>query len=247
MAPRQPLDHDSPVPLHLQAEHTLRLLVAEPRYQKGELLPDELTLARELGVSRNTLRSALGRLVQEGLLERRPGLGTRVLRERTSSGLQGWLSFTREMAKQGIEVQTFEVVSERLRANAEVASALQVPRESSVMRLDRLRGWDGIPSVRFRSYLHPRLGLEPRDDFNVPLYELIAQRCRVFPERSIQEITAVEAEPWVAERLLVPAGSPVLVRRHMVYDKFGKPIELGIDTIRSDRFALTQTFTCEDR
>lgn len=242
-----PLDRESPVPLHLQAEHRLRLMVAEPRYQKGELLPDELTLSKDLGISRNTLRAAISRLVQEGLLERRPGMGTRVLRERTSSGLHAWLSFTKEMAKKGIEVQTFEVVSERLRADQEVASTLQIPRESSVLRLDRLRGWDGIPSVHFRSYLHPRLGLEPRDDFSLPLYELIAQRCKVFPERSIQEITAEEAQPWVAERLLVPVGTPLLVRRHMVYDKFGKPIELGIDTIRSDRFTLTLTMTSEDR
>ncbi len=247
MPPITQLDRESPVPLHLQAEHRLRLLVAEPRYQKGELLPDELTLAKDLGISRNTLRAAIARLVQEGLLERRPGMGTRIVRERTSSGLHAWLSFTREMAKKGIDVQTFEVVSERLRADQEVASALQVPRESSVLRLDRLRGWDGIPSVHFRSYLHPRLGLEPRDDFNMPLYELITQRCRIFPERSVQEITAVEAEPWVAARLLVPPGSPVLVRRHMVYDKFGKPIELGIDTIRSDRFTLTLTMMSEDR
>ncbi len=241
------LDRGSPVPLHLQAELRLRHILAEPRYQKGELLPDELSLAKQLGISRNTLRAAISRLVQEGLLERRPGVGTRVFQERTSSGLSTWLSFTREMARQGIQVQTFEVVAERLRATAEVAAALQIQRESSVLRLDRLRGWNGLPAVHFRSYLHPRLGLEPRDDFERPLYELIAERSKVLPERSQQELLAVEAEPWVAERLMVPPGSPVLVRRHRVYDRLGKPLEYAIDTIRSDRFTLTLTMTSEDR
>ena len=241
------LDRRSPVPLHAQAESMLRALAAQPRYQKGELLPDEVTLAKNLGISRNTLRVAITRLVLEGLLERRAGVGTRVRRGRTSSGLGAWLSFTKEMAKKGIEVETFDVTARKVKAGLEVTTALQVPGDKPILRLDRLRGWEGVPCVHFRSFLHPRLGLEPGEEFGGPLYELIGQRTRIRPDHSDQEIAAVGAEPWLATLLRVEPGYPLLVRKHIVYDGSGRPLEYAIDHIRSDRFTLTLMMTSEDR
>jgi len=241
------LDRQSSVPLHTQAELALRVMVADHKYQRGALLPDEMTLARELGISRNTLRTALARLVSEGLLERRQGSGTRVKPSVATTTVGAWVSFSLEMARKGIEVQTLEEVSERHRAADEVAASLQVSTGTPVLRLDRLRGWNGVPAVHFRSYLHPRLGLEPRDDFSRPLFEVIADRCKIQPAYSEQEILAIEAEPWLAERLLVAPGSPLLLRRRIVYDRFDQPMELGLDYIRSDRFTLTMRMTSEDR
>jgi GntR family transcriptional regulator len=239
MKPLKELDRRSSVPLHLQAEEMLRGLAAEARYQKGEHLPDEVTLARQFGISRNTLRVAITRLVLEGMLERRAGVGTRVRRGQTSSGLGAWLSFTREMAHKGIDVESFDVSAKKIRAGLEVTAALQVPGDKPILRLDRLRGWEGVPCVHFRSFLHPRLGLEPGDDFSGPLYERVAQRTKIRPDHSFQEIAAVAAEPWLAALLKVEPGSPLLMRKHIVYDKSGRPLEFAIDHIRSDRFTLT--------
>jgi GntR family transcriptional regulator len=241
------LDRRSPVPLHVQAEEMLRALAAEARYQKGELLPDEVTLARQFAISRNTLRVAITRLVLEGMLERRAGVGTRVRRGQTSSGLGAWLSFTREMAHKGIEVETFEVSARKIRAGMEVTAALQVPGDKPILRLDRLRGWEGVPSVHFRSFLHPRLGLEPGDDFSGPLYDLVSQRTKIRPDHSYQEISAVAADPWLAAVLQVDPGSPLLVRKHIVYDRSGRPLEFAIDHIRSDRFTLTLMMRSESK
>jgi len=241
------LDRQSSVPLHAQAEEMLRALLAEARYQKGELLPDEVTLAQQLGISRNTLRVAITRLVLEGMLERRAGVGTRVRRGQTSSGLGAWLSFTREMSHKGIQVETFEVSAKKLRAGLEATAALQVPADKPVLRLDRLRGWEGVPCVHFRSFLHPRLGLEPGDDFSGPLYDLVGARTKIRPDHSYQEIAAVAAEPWLAALLRVEAGTPLLMRKHIVYDKSGRPLEFAIDHIRSDRFTLTLMMRSESK
>src|ERR671918_2972547 len=71
---------DGLLPLHRQAEAALRELIAGDEYAHGALLPDELTLASRLGVSRGTVRAAILRLVAEGTLERKAGVGTRVVR-----------------------------------------------------------------------------------------------------------------------------------------------------------------------
>src|SRR5580658_8349817 len=100
------LDHHSPVPLRAQVEHLLRELARKPEYQNGKLLPDEVMLAAQLGVSRGTVRSGIGKLVFEGLLERKAGVGTRVA-QRAESGVRAWRSFSREMAAKGINVENY--------------------------------------------------------------------------------------------------------------------------------------------
>src|SRR5882757_10327045 len=101
------LDHGSPIPLRAQVENLLRGMVLQPEYQKGGLLPDEMALAAQLGVSRGTVRSGISKLVYEGVLERKAGVGTRVSNRHFESGIQEWRSFTREMASKGIKVENF--------------------------------------------------------------------------------------------------------------------------------------------
>jgi len=72
------LEHGSAIPLHVQVEKMLRDLIRKPEYQNGALLPDEVTLAMKLGISRGTIRAGIGKLVFEGLLQRKAGVGTRV-------------------------------------------------------------------------------------------------------------------------------------------------------------------------
>jgi GntR family transcriptional regulator len=59
------LDHDSKVPLHLQAEEQLRKLIRHADYRDGGLFPKETDLAQRWGIARNTLRQAINKLVQE--------------------------------------------------------------------------------------------------------------------------------------------------------------------------------------
>ena len=101
--PRWKLNRNNGVPLHIQIERLLRKLISTPPYSSGALLPDELTLASRLGVSRGTVRNSILHLVHQGLLERRKGVGTWMIQ----SGLVAWASLTGEMRRQGIDVQSF--------------------------------------------------------------------------------------------------------------------------------------------
>src|SRR5471032_1171086 len=102
-----PVQSGTGEPLHRQVESRLRQLAALAEFQAGALLPDELTMANRLGVSRGTARAALTRLVYDGVLERKAGIGTKVARPRGESGIRSWRSFSREMAAKGVQVQNF--------------------------------------------------------------------------------------------------------------------------------------------
>src|SRR5882672_3658763 len=129
------LDHRSPVPLRAQVEALLRELVHQSEYAKGGLLPDEIKLAAQLGISRGTVRSGISKLVFEGVLERKAGVGTRVSNRPFESGIREWRSFTREMESKGVRVQNFRENYALAPASPEAAQALQVAEDSKVWRL----------------------------------------------------------------------------------------------------------------
>ena len=233
------LDRRSPVPLHAQVEQLLRGLIGEPAYRDGKLLPDEVTLARRLGVSRNTVRAGVARLAFEGLIERKAGVGTRAAGRPVRTGLGAWHSFTREMEAMGIRVSTFSRDVRHEPAGADAARALQVRPGTRVLRLDRLRGWDGEPAALFQSWLHPRLGLTGEEDFERPLYALLEEASGVAADQAREELEAVAADARLAAALRVRRGAPLLRRRRVVADPGGRPIEFAIVHYRSDRFTLT--------
>lgn len=234
------LNSGSHAPLHRQIESLLQTMVRSPSYQNGKLLPPEMQIARELGVSRNTVRAAIDRLVQRGLLIRKAGRGTRVASPGArTSRLESWESFTREMEALGVKVQTFSQ-SYGLRATpTAVADALGIRRGQRVYVLDRVRGYDGNRVVHFQSWFHPRLQLTGEEDFSRPLYEVLYDVSSVRPEQSQERITAIAATAALAKSLRVPVRSPLLQRRRRVTDVGDRAIEYAINHYCTAHFAYT--------
>jgi GntR family transcriptional regulator len=235
----QPVNPRIAVPLHAQVEQRLRELMRQKDHRKGRLLPDEMTLANRLGVSRGTLRAAIGRLVQEGLLERRAGVGTHVRPAPAESGIRAWRSFSREMARKGIRVENLRQEFTLVQPDDAAARALQTAPRIKVWRLDRVRGWEGQPVLRTRSWFHPRLGLTGREDFSKPLFEVLEAQTGAVAENAREEFVAVGASAALAKLLAVKRGEPLLLRWHTVFDRGGRPMEFAEVHYVSARFALT--------
>lgn len=233
------IDHQSPIPLHAQVERLLRALVLKPEYRKGSLLPDEVSLAARLGVSRGTVRSGISKLVFEGVLERKAGIGTRVSKRPRESGIRAWRSFTREMAEKGIAVENFLVDYRHVAASRAAAEALELEPGTPVWRLDRVRGWEGKPVLQSSSWFHPRLLLKGAEDFSRPLYEVLESAAGVQPHHAREEFLAVPAEARLAKLLQVNKGTPLLLRRHIVCDPGDRVFEFAEVRYVSARFTLT--------
>lgn len=233
------IDHKSPVPLRAQVEQLLRDLVLDPEYQKGALLPDEVALAAQLGVSRGTVRSGISKLVFEGVLERKAGVGTRVSTRSLESGITAWRSFTREMASKGIKVENYRLDYQQVKAPADAARGLNVEPDTLVWRLERVRGWEGKPVLHTMSWFHPRIRLKGTEDTSRPLYEMIEKNTNVRPKNAREEFLAVGADAQLARLLDVSRGTPLLLRRHIVFDQGNRPFEFAAVHYVSSRFTLT--------
>lgn len=152
---RLAVDRASPVPLYFQLARQLETAIEEGALSPGSLLGNEIELAARLGLSRPTVRQAIQSLVDKGLLVRRRGIGTQVVR---GSGAHPLVlsSLYDDLLAAGLQPTTRVLHHTRVPASAEVAAALDLPESCPVveMRLLRLtrRRADGVsvqlPAVR---------------------------------------------------------------------------------------------------
>ena len=233
------INHKSPVPLHIQAEDLLRKIIKSPKYSKGKYLPNEVELARQLAISRSTLRHAINKLVYDGLLVRKKGVGTKVNNNIISSKAVSWLSFSQEMAARKIPIKNFEKKLTWVKPDEEVANFFEIRANKKVLKLERLRGRPEGPFVYFISYFHPRIGITEKESFERPLYEILQNDYQVIATLSKEEVTARAADKNIAGKLQLAPGSPLLFRKRLVYDQGDRPIEYNIGYYRADSFAYT--------
>lgn len=231
------IDFSSKTPFHVQAEHILRRMINTEKYLSGAILPNEVELARELKISRNTLRQAINRLVNEGLLIRKKGVGTTVnTLGKASSNARNWMSFSQEMKAMGIVVKNYELHICWEEASSEVTHFFQVEPDMRILRMSRVRGSEQSPIVYFCSYFNPAIGMTGEEDFSQPLYTLLQERYGVVVHKSVEEVSAMLADGELAAKLGISAGDPILKRKRMVLDAKGFPVEFNVGYYRADSF-----------
>lgn len=235
------LNPNSDKPLHIQAEEVLRELIKSEEYKNGKLLPNEVSLSEQLSISRNTLRQAINKLVFEGVLVRKKGHGTKVVRRGITGGIKNWLSFSQEMKMLGIEIKNFELHICFRKPAEETRSFFGIAPEAGTkcLMLERVRGNKEYPFVYFISYFNPEIPLTGDEDFTRPLYTLLETNYNIVVKTSKEEISARLAGDIIADKLDISPNDPILIRKRFVYDIDGKPIEYNIGYYRADSFTYT--------
>ncbi|MBT8299074.1 MAG: GntR family transcriptional regulator, partial [Maribacter sp.] len=231
------LNTKSPVPLHAQIEAYLRSLIKKDEFRNGKrFLPKEVTLAKKLGVSRNTVRQAVNTLVNEDLIERKKGVGTKVVNKKITTRLDHWISFTKEMRKQGIEVVNYLVHTSLVVAPEEVYDALSVSQSKKLWRLEKIRGSKQAKYLYSVSYFHPRVGITGDENFRTPLYELLEASHDTIVATSKERISAIKANKELSSILELPMHMPILKRDRLVCDSGDRPVEYNIVYYHTDYF-----------
>lgn len=231
------LNNKSPIPLHSQIEAYLRTLINKDEYRNGKsFLPKEVTLAKKLGVSRNTVRQAVNTLVNEHLIERKKGVGTKVINKRITTRLDNWISFTKEMRKQGIEVVNYLVNISLVIAPEEVCDALYVSKSKELWKLEKIRGSKEAKYLYSVSYFHPRVGITGEENFITPLYELLETTHDTIVATSKERISAIKANKELSTILELPMNMPILKRERLVCDPGDRPVECNIVYYHTDYF-----------
>jgi GntR family transcriptional regulator len=206
----------------------------------GAKLPTENELAELHGVSRVTVRRALGELARERLIERRRSAGTRVIYRPVLApmvaDISGMLASLADMGRR----TTVKLISfAYLPAEAAVAQALGVSPDQMLQRSVRVRSVDGEPFSYLTTYVPERLSLTfTRQELaSRPLLDLL-ERAGVKVEHARQRISAGLAAPDIAAALSVRTGTPLIELTRVVYDQSGRGVEHLHALYRPDRYAF---------
>ncbi len=233
------IDHNSALPLHVQVEDMLRKMIQKPEYQNGKLLPNEVDIAKKLGISRSTVRQATNKLVYEHLLVRKKGVGTKVAKNNISTKLNKWTSFTHEMDEKGVVFKNYSIKVNFIVPDKEIQQLFGLKEGEKILKLERLKGPEKGPIVHFISYFHPRTRLTLEDDFSKPLYEMLEKDHHIVASVSKEGISAILADARLSKLLNVKPGDPILFRKRVVCDPGDRPFEYNLGYYRADRFTYT--------
>jgi DNA-binding GntR family transcriptional regulator len=218
-------------PAHAQIELALETAIERGRLSPGDRLPAERQLAERYGVSRMTLRQALGALEQRGRLVRNKGRygGTFV-------------------AEAKLELAGTSALSDQLRGLGVAAGALVIaacerdagPDEAHlgkrVYSIERVRLANGEPVALERGAYSVEAFPGMLDGpLEGSLYDLIRARYDDVPVRAHERLEPALAQAEEAAALEIEPGAPVMLVERTAYSATGRPVEHSRDVFRGDR------------
>jgi GntR family transcriptional regulator len=233
--------HVGGVPLHSRLESTLRGMIHDGQILMGAVLPGELELAAQLGVSRHTVRHALGVLSNEGLLRRERGRGTTVVSANPPAvierSLSSFYAFAWETRARG--ATQFSRILERktLLADATFAARLAVLEGADVERIVRVRTADDDPLVLETSYLPRYLSsvLETAILERESMYDELERHWGLRVTGARESIRPIVLTRATARLLHASTGAPAFSVERRTWSDRG-PIEWQESIIRGDRY-----------
>jgi GntR family transcriptional regulator len=230
------VDRSNPLPLWAQVLADLTARLADGEFD--EHFPTDLELVAAYGVSRQTVREAVRRLADEGLLARERGRGTRVRTlefEHTPGTLEGLFH---QVEAQGATQTSIVRVREQT-TDGETARRLELPSGAQLVHIERLRLADGEPLALDRSWLPARVarGLLGASLTHAGLYDELARLCGVTIMGGSERVRPVV--PTASERraLGIPAGVAGFAIERLVRSEH-EPVEWRQSLVRGDRYSL---------
>lgn len=236
------LDPGSPEPLYHQVSQQLHAAIEDGRLPAGARLGNEVDLAASLRLSRPTVRQAIQTLVNQGLLVRRRGVGTQVVRTKVARPLR-LSSLFDDLTGLGGKPESVVLANNVEPADAKVAELLEAPGLTQVRRLTRIRSTDGEPLALMNNYL-PDGVIDPTDEElrDKGLYQLL-RSAGVRLHAAEQHIGARLATEEDAQLLDEQPGAALLTMQRTTYDDTGRVVEYGWHVYRASRYAFNLSLT----
>jgi GntR family transcriptional regulator len=210
-------------------QNDLAALIA--RTGAGEQLPSEPYLAKQLGVSRATLREAMRMFETQGKIRRRQGSGTFVIGHVPvmDTGLEVLESLETMAKRLGLEVSVTDLQVEQISADAELAEGLSVEKGARLTRISRVICEGGRPIAYLVDTL-PENYLKPSDlpvSFKGSALDFLFERSDPMTV-SRAAISATGAVAEVARALQIQRGDVLLYFVSQLFTDAGRAVDYSV-------------------
>lgn len=236
-------------PLYRMIADTLRREIVGGSYVVGDPFPKEFDLCDRFDVSRHTIRSALSRLEQEGLLKRNKATGTVIRSTEPSSAFIQKLASVDDLLQYPVETRLDPKSLDDVEADEVVAGWFESPVGTPLSRIRSVRSriddgmllcWSEIYVRRKYAGVFDEVGKDTR-----PVYRILQQRFDIDIARVEIELGSVEMRNPEAEFLAVEDGSPAMRVLRRYYERDGSVFETSVSLHPQDRFNYKLTFSNE--
>ena len=214
------------LPINVEIFHVLReRIVSKSHYTDGQL-PSELLLMEEFNTSRHTIRAAMQRLVEEGLIERRRGAGTTIV-ERDAPKKAWVIAKLSPFGSEDYHPKLLATGTVLAGVHPEIATVLGLKFDKPMFTMTTILESEGQPygvSTVFApaNYTETIPTQELNNDY---MLNLIEKYSGLRAMHARQTTTAEIASPMIREALRLEENVPVLVIARSYYSGSGQPIE----------------------
>lgn len=233
-----------PLPKYHQIYLVLREQLQEGRFDQDGV-PGEHALAEQFDVARITIRKAMEMLVADGLVSRRPGLGTWPLRAPAAPAGQAapnpqqkahLTGLLENIVNMGLRTSVRVLDSALVSAPPSVAESLDIPAGAPVHKSLRVRSTEVGPLSHITTYVPQAVADFTREDLEREPLLMLLEAAGVEFGGATQTISARLADAQVARHLDVAVGSALLAVTRLVRDVNERPVQLLQGLYRPDRY-----------
>lgn len=232
------------IPLYMQIREMFVARISKGQWSPGEVIPSEVQLAQELGVSQGTVRKAITELVENNVLTRKQGRGTFVAYHNTQRALFHFFHIVDNGGHKVLPEST-TLSCRRKRASRLESSKLKLASGSSVVSIERVRKFDDQPTmletITLPSTPFGELGKVGACDLPNMLYEMYEKKFGITVHSAQEQLRAEAATDREASLLDVPMGTPLLEIERVALTLDRTPIELRISHCLTDRHYYENT------
>lgn len=228
------------IPLYYQIENILRGRILSGSLPPGAPLPTEESLGKEFNVSRITVRRALSKLENDGLIIRQRGRGTFVAEKPYPAATSRFSGSMEDLISMGINTEAKVLSFEMVDAPEQLREKLNLEEGARILRIEKIRTIEGEPFSHVINYLPEEIGSRvSRSALNLkPLLMILEEELGLNADGAIQTIEAVVAEPELAPLLGIRVGDPLLKVERTVYDAEDHPLEHVSVHYRADKYCF---------
>lgn len=227
------IDKNSPIPVYYQLKEDIQSKISQGFWVVGQCIASERELSESYGVSRMTVRQALGELVQEGILIREKGKGTFVCEPKVKQ--EDIMSFSDIVQKAGRELKTKVLEFEVIDIPEELSDTFNYDK---LYRINRLRIVDNEPVASEIVYIPCEYcGYVNKSDLEGSLYNLLEEKGYIV-ENCESSLVAVIMDKDLKELFEVEEQVPLLKSHNITYTSNNNVLYVEDSIYRSDKYIL---------
>ncbi len=234
------IKRNSTGPLYSQLVEMIKEQIAEGVLKPNDKLDTEKDLCKQYNVSRITIRKALEVLSEEGLINKKQGVGTFVSEKRLVRNANKMMSFTESCEINGQVASSKLLFAGLIPAGIKQQRALGVEEGDSIICIRRLRYSDGASIMIEDDYFHKSYAWLLGEDLLGSLHKILAKH-DIVPVYGTKSISICFATREEAELLDIKPGTALLLQKEIGYDANYSVIYQSKGVINTNRYELTIT------